>query len=188
MTEIIKSYDSYYKMFSEKQPDGYNVQWASRNSVPFKQEQRTDCVTIIAQHMQYGRIPILKQYRPVIGGDLYELPAGKIDPGETALQTAARELLEETGLELDVESCQEFPLLFPSAGITDESHTIVMGWCRGEPNTDHLTEHEQIEIMMMSERELLALADERDKHFMSLGLMSYIIGIHQNKLLTRSIS
>jgi ADP-ribose pyrophosphatase len=38
-----------------------------------------------------------RQYRYPLGSHVYELPAGKIDPGEDALDTARRELLEETG-------------------------------------------------------------------------------------------
>ena len=44
-----------------------------------------------------GRVVMERQYRYPLGGDLLELPAGKIDPGEDALATAQRELLEETG-------------------------------------------------------------------------------------------
>jgi 8-oxo-dGTP pyrophosphatase MutT (NUDIX family) len=35
------------------------------------------------------------------GRDVYYMPGGKIDPGETALEAAVREAREETGLELD---------------------------------------------------------------------------------------
>lgn len=38
-----------------------------------------------------------RQYRHAAGRFLYELPAGRIDPGEKELQAAKRELLEETG-------------------------------------------------------------------------------------------
>ena len=38
-----------------------------------------------------------RQYRYPLREHIYELPAGKIDPGEDPLDTARRELLEETG-------------------------------------------------------------------------------------------
>jgi len=38
-----------------------------------------------------------RQYRYALREHVFELPAGKIDPGEDALETAKRELLEETG-------------------------------------------------------------------------------------------
>ncbi|MCE2916774.1 MAG: NUDIX hydrolase [Rubrivivax sp.] len=44
-----------------------------------------------------GRIVLVRQHRYPVGKVLLELPAGKRDAGETTLQTAVRELAEETG-------------------------------------------------------------------------------------------
>ena len=43
------------------------------------------------------RILLERQYRHAAEDYLWELPAGRIDPGESALKAAQRELLEETG-------------------------------------------------------------------------------------------
>ncbi len=43
------------------------------------------------------RVLLERQYRHAAGAYLWEIPAGRIDPGETALPAAKRELLEETG-------------------------------------------------------------------------------------------
>ena len=40
---------------------------------------------------------VLRQYRGAVGEWIWELPAGKLEPGEPALETARRELVEETG-------------------------------------------------------------------------------------------
>jgi len=45
-----------------------------------------------------GCVTLIRQYRHAAGGFIWELPAGKLDPGETPLACAARELREETGL------------------------------------------------------------------------------------------
>ncbi len=42
-------------------------------------------------------ILLVKQYRYPIGGEVIELPAGKLDPNEDPQQCAERELREETG-------------------------------------------------------------------------------------------
>jgi len=44
-----------------------------------------------------SRLLLERQYRHAAGGYLWELPAGRIDPGEDARKAAKRELLEETG-------------------------------------------------------------------------------------------
>lgn len=43
------------------------------------------------------RVLLERQYRHAAGDYLWELPAGRIDPGEEELKAAQRELIEETG-------------------------------------------------------------------------------------------
>jgi ADP-ribose pyrophosphatase len=43
------------------------------------------------------RVLIVRQYRPALERETLELPSGIVDPGETPLESARRELLEETG-------------------------------------------------------------------------------------------
>jgi ADP-ribose pyrophosphatase len=43
------------------------------------------------------RVLLVRQYRLPAAKYLWELPAGTVDPGEKPLQTARRELIEETG-------------------------------------------------------------------------------------------
>lgn len=47
------------------------------------------------------RILLERQYRHAAKDFLWELPAGRIDPGERELQAAKRELIEETGYRAD---------------------------------------------------------------------------------------
>jgi ADP-ribose pyrophosphatase len=44
-----------------------------------------------------GRILLERQFRYPHGREFIEIPAGKLEPGEPHLETAKRELLEETG-------------------------------------------------------------------------------------------
>lgn len=43
------------------------------------------------------QVLLIKQYRYAVAGYLWEIPAGRLEPGEEPLRCAHRELLEETG-------------------------------------------------------------------------------------------
>ena len=47
---------------------------------------------------EHHEVCLLRQYRHAAGGWLWELPAGRLEPGEPPLLTAQRELEEEAGL------------------------------------------------------------------------------------------
>jgi ADP-ribose pyrophosphatase len=53
-------------------------------------------VAIVALNAQ-DEVLLERQHRYPVGRDFVEIPAGKLDPGESHLETAKRELLEETG-------------------------------------------------------------------------------------------
>ncbi|MDP2312297.1 MAG: NUDIX hydrolase [Pseudomonadota bacterium] len=45
-----------------------------------------------------GTVTLIRQHRHAAGGTIWEIPAGKLDPGESPAVCAARELAEEVGL------------------------------------------------------------------------------------------
>jgi ADP-ribose pyrophosphatase len=53
-------------------------------------------VAIVPVHAD-GSVVLLRQFRPSINEELYEIPAGTIEKGEKPLATAKREIIEETG-------------------------------------------------------------------------------------------
>jgi len=59
---------------------------------------RHPSASAIAALDEHGAITLLRQYRHAVGGYLWEVPAGKLDPGESPALCAARELAEEAGL------------------------------------------------------------------------------------------
>ncbi len=61
---------------------------------------------------------LIRQYRYAVGGDIWELPAGTIDPEETPLQTAKRELEEEAGVR--AKHWHDLGTIWPSPGYCDE--------------------------------------------------------------------
>ena len=68
-------------------------------------------------------IILVKQYRYAQKRELIELPAGKIDKGETPIETAKRELLEETGFISD--EWKEIGFFYPATYSTQKLYIFL---------------------------------------------------------------
>jgi len=53
-------------------------------------------VAIVPVH-DNGDVVLIKQFRPTLGIEIYEIPDGTMEKGEAPLATAKREIIEETG-------------------------------------------------------------------------------------------
>ena len=70
------------------------------------------------------RVLLVRQYRLPAAQKLWELPAGKIDDGENALQAARRELAEETGYK--AKTWKKLASFWASPGFLAEKMTIYL--------------------------------------------------------------
>lgn len=122
------------------------------------QEDKVDAVLLVALHETTKKLVMIRQYRVPLNNHIYELPAGLIDAGEDFRISVARELKEETGLELiaidEKRSCMKAYL---SPGMTDESVALVYCTCRGELSKEYLEADEDIEPLLVSQEEARAL-------------------------------
>lgn len=64
------------------------------------------------------RVLLVRQYRPLVGRECLELPAGGIEPGESPIEAAVRELREETGYV--AARWREIRRFYPSDGTSNE--------------------------------------------------------------------
>jgi len=71
-----------------------------------------------------GRILLIRQYRHAARQYLWELVAGRMDPGETPKVAAARELMEETGYR--AKRMRVFLDVFPTPGFLEERMFILL--------------------------------------------------------------
>jgi ADP-ribose pyrophosphatase len=89
------------------------------------------------------QVCLLRQYRHAAGSWLWELPAGKIDPGETPQSTAQRELAEEAGLRAG--DWRKLGQVLTTPGFCDEViHLYLARGLETVPAAHH--EHELIEV------------------------------------------
>lgn len=107
-----------------------------------------------------GTDPILlliHQYRYAAGGPLYEIPAGRLDPGEEPIACARRELLEETGVTAG--RIEPLTTIWTTPGFTDER--IHLFWASDLHTGAHAREADEfIEVVSKPLSEALTLIKE----------------------------
>lgn len=104
-----------------------------------------------------GRILLVRQYRLPARAYLWELPAGRVDAGETPLQAARRELKEETGYR--AKKWTRLATYWPSPGFLAEKMNLYLAedLTAGEQMP---MEDERIEIRWFTSNEIDALIDK----------------------------
>lgn len=101
-----------------------------------------------------GRVLAIYRHRFITGREGWEMPAGRLDPGESPEAAAVRECIEETGWR---------PLRprlvtsgYPAPGLTDLLHHVVV--CDGAEHAgDPVDTHEADRIEWLEESRLLEL-------------------------------
>ena len=89
---------------------------------------------------------LIRQYRHAAGGYIYEVPAGKLEPGEDPRLCAARELEEEIGCRAS--SLQPMLSFYTTPGFTDE--VIHLFLATGlTPGAQNLDQDEVLEVVEM---------------------------------------
>lgn len=78
-----------------------------------------------------GTVTLIRQHRHAAGGTIWEIPAGKLDPGEDPAACARRELAEEAGLDGPVRPL--LPLLTTPAFTDEVIHLFVATGLRAVP-------------------------------------------------------
>lgn len=98
------------------EPSGVNVR---RDTI-----HHSGSVVVLAvdESLAEPRVLLVRQYRYAAKQYLWELPAGRIDPGEDALEAAKRELIEETGY--SAAAWQKALWFYSSPGFLDETMKV----------------------------------------------------------------
>jgi ADP-ribose pyrophosphatase len=102
------------------------------------------------------RILLLRQYRHAAGGYVWEIPAGKLEPGEDPVACALRELEEETGYRS--RRIERTGSILTTPGFTDERIHLFSAFDL-EPGTAAHETSEVIEVHEVPFEEALAMAD-----------------------------
>jgi ADP-ribose pyrophosphatase len=150
-------------------PDGRSRSWqtVSRAGEPkciTGKYNAPDAVVIVPFHTAAAKLVVTREFRVPLADFEYGFPAGLMDRGETIEQTARRELMEETGLNL-TRIIRISPPLYSSAGMTDESVAMVYAECDGQPSTAGNTGSELIEVQLISQMQAAQMCRNPDLKF-----------------------
>lgn len=93
-----------------------------------------------------GTVALVRQYRHPAGRELLEIPAGRIEAGETPEQTAAREIEQEIGVHpARLEKLAEF---FATPGFCQEQLTVYLA-TELTPTGQQLDHDEELEVIYL---------------------------------------
>ncbi len=101
-----------------------------------------------------GMVLLVRQYRYPVDDSLWELPAGRLDPGETPEQAAQRELQEEIGHR--ARDLRKVAFFFTTPGFCDEAMHVFRATGL-EPAVAKGDEDERIEVRAFPLAELEAM-------------------------------
>lgn len=108
-----------------------------------------------------GRVCLIHSRRLTVNETLIEVPAGTREPDESPMETARRELAEETGYR--AATFDELAAYFPSPGILSERMWIFVA--RGLIEGQHAREaNEEIENFIVTWDEALHMIDSGEIH------------------------
>ncbi|MDE2572646.1 MAG: NUDIX hydrolase [bacterium] len=122
---------------------------------PYEVVEHPGAVCILAQPAP-GEVVMIRQYRPAVGRYLWEVPAGKLEPGERPVDCAVRELREETGYRC--ERMRELWTFYASPGFCNEllhlcvAEGLSAGTAQPEP-------YEDIRVQTMSLADAWAMVE-----------------------------
>ncbi len=123
------------------------------------------------------RIVVVRQFRPPLGSWILEFPAGLMEAGHSAGETALRELAEETGCIGELRSVG--PAVYESPGVTDASVALVYAEVvgRGEPSREADEQLEVVELPLDGLLDALCQA-EADGTRVDAKLWCFAVGLN----------
>lgn len=169
--KYLKNYELEYENRSGKIKK-YEI--ASRAEITSSEQlgEKVSGVSIVA--LYEDKLLLLREFRMAVNRHIYNLCAGMIEDGETMEECIARELHEETGLNVK-EIIDILPPSYAAVGISDVQTQIAIVKADGQLSDEFLSENEEIEAKFYTKQEVKALL-ETGKFSSRAQVMAYFFG------------
>ncbi|MGG6431337.1 NUDIX hydrolase [Anoxybacillus sp. D401a] len=149
------------RIFSGKVIDVYVEDVLLPNGETSKREivKHPGAVAVLAI-TEENKIVLVRQYRKALERVLVEIPAGKLEKGEAPLETAKRELEEETGYVC--EKMEPLHSFYTSPGFADELvHIFLAKGLTKKSEKQMLDDDEFVDVLEVTLEEALNMVEEK---------------------------
>jgi ADP-ribose pyrophosphatase len=121
-------------------------------------------------HGDDPQVLLIRQFRHAADGYLYEIPAGRLDPGEDPKACAMRELKEETGC--SAAAVEKLFTMYTTPGFTDEKiHVFMATGLKAGESSHEADEFLDLQPMPLSRALSMVEAGEIQDAKTALGLL-----------------
>ncbi len=110
--------DGFIKIYRDR------LLYEDRHEMDYFVASTTKDSVIVVAITGEGEFLVTKEYRHAVGKEVYGFAGGLVDAGEDVLESARRELLEETGY--DATSYKVIGSFYPLPGLLDQKMTVVL--------------------------------------------------------------
>jgi len=152
------------------------LQYDDGKAIPYARLSVPDFALAVATREKDGKIPLVKQYRPVARREFWELPAGLLERNETPLACIKREFSEEVGFKLT--NPRHIARLYTSPARSAQCAYVFLGKI-GKPSQRQPDSTETLITNFFSKKKAFRLLSER---ISSTHLLAFLLCLGEDPL------
>lgn len=154
--KYLKNYELTYENKSGKQKI---FEIVSHHDIKTEEELGNSVSGISIVAFKDGKLLLLHEFRMGVNRFVYNMCAGMKEKGETTEECVARELKEETGLDLK-KIIKILPPSYAAVAISDISNQIIVAEVSGTLSSEFTSENEDIHANFYTKEEVAVLIDQ----------------------------